>query len=54
MKINKSNISLKSAVKVPIQEPSVSQSVTRQDDGVLTPITFAVHQYYIRTYTYNV
>ena len=34
--------SLKSVVKVPIQKASVSQSVTRQDDGVLPPITFAV------------
>ena len=33
---------LKSMVKVPLQKASVYQSVTRQNDGVLTPITFAV------------
>ena len=34
---------MKIAVKVPIQKASVSQSVTRQYDGVLPPITFAVY-----------
>ena len=35
--------SLKRGVEVPIQKASVSQSVTRQDDGVLDPITFVVY-----------
>ena len=31
------------AVKVPLQKASVSQSVTRQNAVILTPILFAVH-----------
>ena len=30
------------AVKVPIQKPSVYQTVTRQNDVILPPISFAV------------
>ena len=33
---------MKIAVKVPIQEASVSQSVTRQNAVILPPILFAV------------
>ena len=37
------------AVKVPLQKASVSQSVTRQNAVILTPILFAVHQHLCQT-----